>query len=78
MTLIRFKQMHSDFHTETGTSFFGEKCHQLLYFIHILNDKPKGIFIFSEHGDLMREELQRVDGTVIYGFTTNINLTNIE
>ena len=60
MTLIRFKQILSDFHPEVGISFCGYNFHQLRYIIYILNDKPKIIFFlgdngsFDEEGNVMR------------------------
>ena len=37
MTLIRFKHIFSAFHPESGTYFYRDICHQLRYFIRMLN-----------------------------------------
>ena len=50
MTLIRFKEIYSAFHPEAGTSFCGEICHQMRYFIRMFNGKAKIIFVLGEHG----------------------------
>ena len=47
MTLIRFKQIHSAFHPEVGTTFCGDKFNQLCYFICMFNDKAKIIFVLG-------------------------------
>ena len=47
ITLIRFKYIHSVFHTESGTYFCEEKCHQMCYFIRMFNDKSKMIFVLG-------------------------------
>ena len=49
MTLIIFKYIRSDFHPEAGTYFCGNKFHQLHYFIRMLNDKSKIIFVLGDH-----------------------------
>ena len=41
ITLIIFKHIHSDFHPESQTYFYGYKCHQLCYVIRMFNDKGK-------------------------------------
>ena len=50
MTLIRIKHIHSAFHPESGKYFCGDKCHQLRYFIHVVNYKAKIIFFLGSHG----------------------------
>ena len=60
MTLVRFKQIRSAFHPETGTSLCGDKCHQLRYIIRMFNDVAKKTFhlgpdvAFDEGGVAMR------------------------
>ena len=60
MSLVRFKQIRSAFHPETGTSLCGDKCHQLRYIIRMFNDVAKKTFImgpdvaFDEGGVAMR------------------------
>ena len=60
MPLIRFKQIRSAFHPESGTSYCGDKCHQLRFFIRMFNDKAKHVFnlgpnvSFDEGGVAMR------------------------
>ena len=49
MTLIIFKQINGAFHPENGTSFCGDKYHQLRYFIRMFNDKAKIMFVLGEH-----------------------------
>ena len=51
MNIIIFKHIHSAFHPEAGTYFCGDKFHQLRYFIRMLNDRPKIVFVLGEHGD---------------------------
>ena len=50
MTLIRFKQICSDFHPEDVDYFCGDKCHHLRHFIHMFNDKPKRNVFLGEYG----------------------------
>ena len=50
MTLIRFKQIHSDFDPEDGTYFCGMFFCQFRYFICIFNDKSRIIFVLGGHG----------------------------
>ena len=60
MPLIRFKQIRSAFHPETGESECGDKCHQLRYFIRMYNYMAKEVFhlgpnvSFDEGGVAMR------------------------
>ena len=60
MSLVRFKQIRSTFHPETGTRMCGDKCHQLRYIIRMFNDVAKRTFnlgpdaAFDEGGVVMR------------------------
>ena len=47
MPIIIPKQIHIAFHSEARTSFGGEKCHQMCYFIRVFNDKSKMIFLLG-------------------------------
>ena len=49
MTLVRFKQIISAFHPQSRASFYGDKFHKMDYFICVLNDKEKMIFVLEYH-----------------------------
>ena len=51
MTLIKFKQKFSAYHPEIIKYFCGDKCHKMHYFICMINDKAKIIFVLGDHGD---------------------------
>ena len=53
MTLIRFKNIRSTFHPDSGTSFCGDKCHKLNYLIHMF----KFFKFLGSMVILIREEL---------------------
>ena len=60
MTLVRFKQIRSAFHPESGRSNNNDKCHQLRYFIRLFNFMARDVFYlgpnaaFDEGGVPMR------------------------
>ena len=60
MTLVRFKQIRSALHPESGESQCHDKCHQLRYFIRMFNYMARDVFhlgpdvSFDEGGVAMR------------------------
>ena len=49
ISLVRFRQIRSAFHPETGNSLCSDKCYQLRYIIHMFNDTAKKTFCLGPH-----------------------------